>query len=449
MSTSALYRRHLETLDRNLSDALARAARKGLKLDGVLFHAGRASVYHRDDQEVAFHPTPHFVRYVPLEGPEHCVLARPGKRPLVVRVAPKDFWYEVVPTAPSFWQGEVDFAEVESLPDVLKVTGNLSNCAYVGNSAEAAGELKIAPNLIEPEALLAPLDWHRAVKTEHEVALLDAAARRGADGHRAAKAAFDAGLSELEIHWAYLRATGSLEREMPFETIVAIDEKSATLHYPLKRTEIRSARHTFLCDAGAAWDGYASDITRTWLGPKADPVFAALLQGLDSFQRDLVAMVTAGRSYPDIHFEAHRRTAALLVKTQIARCSAEEALEKGVTRTFLPHGVGHHLGIQVHDIGGRQESPDGGTRPPPPEHRYLRNTRVLEPGHVVTIEPGIYFTPVLLEGLQSSPAASLVDWRLIGRLRPLGGMRIEDDILCTESGPRDLTRPLIPGPRGS
>ena len=83
---------------------------------------------------------------------------------------------------------------------------------------------------------------------------------------------------------------------------------------------------------------------------------------------------------------------------------------------------------------------------PPAEYPFLRNTRILEPGHVVTIEPGIYFIPMLLEPLRQSAEASLVDWPLVNRLTPLGGIRIEDNILCTEGGPVDLTRELLAGP---
>jgi hypothetical protein len=79
MSNPRLYQQHLTTLDSVLADVLTRAGKRGMTLDGVLFHAGRSASYHRDDQEIAFRAAPHFLRYVPLNGPEHIVLARPGK----------------------------------------------------------------------------------------------------------------------------------------------------------------------------------------------------------------------------------------------------------------------------------------------------------------------------------------------------------------------------------
>lgn len=448
MTNPTLYRQHLQVLDRCLGDALERASRQGLKLNGVLFHAGRAASYHRDDQEIPFRAAPHFLRYVPLDGPEHSVLARPGQKPLVIRVAPQDFWYETTPLAAAYWQDEVILAEVASFEEILRVTGPLLGVAYFGNCGGAAAELGIPPELIEPDALAKPLDWHRAVKTDHEIALIEAAARRAAEGHRVGRKAFESGASEREIHWAYLQASGHLEKEVPFETIVALGDRSATLHYQTKRGPEATGFKTFLLDAGAQCDGYAADITRTWVLPGADPVFVALVEGVDAFERDLVAMVTAGRPYPDIHVEAHRRTARLLVETGIAKGTPEAVMELGITRAFLPHGVGHHLGLQVHDVGGRQAAPEGGINPPPAEYPFLRNTRVLEPGHVVTIEPGIYFIPMLLAPLKSGPGGKLVDWGLVERLTPCGGVRIEDDVLCAAAGPRDLTRCLIQGPRG-
>ncbi len=132
----------------------------------------------------------------------------------------------------------------------------------------------------------------------------------------------------------------------------------------------------------------------------------------------------------------------------MVKTSADEAIERRLTSAFFPHGVGHLLGLQVHDVGGHQASLEGGEAKPPEEHPFLRNTRILEPGQVVTIEPGIYFIPLLLEPHRAGDGAAAVDWDLVDRLLPHGGIRIEDNVVCTEDGPDDLTRPLIAGPRG-
>src|SRR5690606_37907990 len=106
---------------------------------------------------------------------------------------------------------------------------------------------------------------------------------------------------------------------------------------------------------------------------------------------------------------------------------------------FLPHGLGHLLGLQVHAAGGRQVSPEGDERAPPPEHPFLRLTRVVESGFVVTIEPGIYLIPSLLRPM-ATPHRRRAAWVTIERLLPYGGIRVEDDVLVQAEGIRNLTR---------
>ncbi len=446
MSQLERYREHLTTLDRYLTDALEHAGRNGLAFDGVLFHSGRQATYHRDDELIVFREAAHFQRWVPLDGPEHAVLARPGEKPLVVRVQPTDYWYDTSPPPPSYWEPAVELVEVASFAEVGGVTGSLDRIAYAGNSPAAAAEVDIPLERVEPEALMQPLDWYRAYKTEHETAAIRAAAESSAAGHARAREVFADGGSERDVHRAYLEAADRLEWQMPYGTIVAFDTKAAILHYQNKRGAEAAPGRVLLLDAGAASEGYAADITRTWTRGDVHPVFQRLLVGVDAIERDLVQMVTPARPYLEIHVEAHRRTARLLAETGIVTTSAEETFERGITHTFLPHGVGHQLGLQVHDVGGHQASPEGGEVKPPAEYPFLRNTRILEPGHVVTIEPGIYFTPTLLDPLRAGDNASAVDWDLVDQLIPLGGVRIEDNIVCTDGDPLDLTRDLIEGP---
>ncbi len=446
MSRLENYRSHLKTLDSYLAEALEHAGRKGLLLDGVLFHSGRLATYHRDDELIVFRPSAHFRRWVPLDGPEHAVLARPGRRPLVVRVRPTDYWYDTSPPPASYWEQAVDLAEVSKFEDIAGVTGPLERVAYAGDSPAAAAEAGIAAELVEPEVLMAPLDWYRAYKTRHEITAIRAAAESAAAGHRRAREVFSAGGTERDVHRAYLEAADRLEWQMPYGTIVAFDDKAAILHYQNKRGAEAAPGKVLLLDAGSAHEGYAADITRTWVRGEAHPVFLELLAGIDAMERDLVGMVTPAQPYLEIHVEAHRRTARLLADTGIVKIDADQAFERGITHTFLPHGVGHQLGLQVHDVGGHQESREGGEISPPAEYPFLRNIRILEPGHVVTIEPGIYFTPTLLDPLRSGDNASVVDWDLIELLMPLGGIRIEDNIVCTAGDPDDLTRDLIEGP---
>ena len=120
--------------------------------------------------------------------------------------------------------------------------------------------------------------------------------------------------------------------------------------------------------------------------------------------------------------------------------SPEVAVETGVCSAFFPHGLGHGIGLQVHDVAGFAESDRGGSLPKPDGHPYLRLTRTLAPGMAVTIEPGIYFIDMLLEQLKDRGLGPSVDWGRVDAFRPYGGIRIEDDVVCTDDAPLNLTR---------
>ena len=168
---------------------------------------------------------------------------------------------------------------------------------------------------------------------------------------------------------------------------------------------------------------------------------------LEALQRELVASASPGTPFGELHSMCNRGIAEILTEVGILKVSAEEAFTERLVYPFFPHGLGHHLGIQVHDVGGKISAPDGSTVKPPATSPHLRSTRTLEASHVVTIEPGIYFIPMLLESHREGERSGVFDWALIDALTPFGGMRIEDDIHVTAVGPDDLSRPFVPGHR--
>ena len=157
-------------------------------------------------------------------------------------------------------------------------------------------------------------------------------------------------------------------------------------------------------------------------------------------QQRICAAVRPGTDYREVHLLAHRLVAGLLHEIGVIRCAADTAVANGVSGVFLPHGIGHLLGLQVHDVAGLAQGPHGGEIPRPPGHPYLRLTRVLEPGFVVTIEPGLYFIDMLLAAARADERGQHIDWNEVERWRPFGGIRIEDDVVCTTSAPLNLTR---------
>src|SRR5690606_25752337 len=314
---------------------------------------------------------------------------------------------------------------------------NAGRCAILGEPQSALGRYgAFRPN--NPGPVLDYLDYHRAYKTPYEIEMLREATRRGVRAHRSAERAFRAGASEFGIHLAYCQAAGQDTDELPYANIVALNEHAAVLHYTeFDRLPPRPVR-SFLLDAGASHAGYACDITRTHAQEPGE--FQALIDAVDAAQQWMCDQVRAGTDYRQLHLDAHLALAGVLREAGLVKVSPEEAVATGVSRAFFPHGIGHGLGLQVHDVGGFAASDRGGTIPRPDGHPYLRLTRVLEPGFVVTIEPGIYFIDMLLEELRASPQAGAVDWDRVEALRPYGGIRIEDNVVCTGGDPLNLTR---------
>lgn len=427
---AALYAGHLAETCRRSDEALAAAGR-----DHLLVAAGVEKYGFLDDTPYPFRANPHFLAWVPLQHHPHSWIAyTPGKRPLLAYYQPDDYWH-LPPTDPSGWWVEhFDVRVIREPGEAARLLPAASASAILGE-ADAALPGHAPDN---PAAVLDRLHWHRARKTPYELALMRRSQRRAVPGHRAAEAAFRAGGSELDIHRAYLQSTGHSDVDLPYGNIVALNEHGATLHYQYRDASAPAQNRSLLIDAGATVAGYATDITRTW--GNGDASFEALIDAVDAVQLRLVDQVRAGRDYRDLHVDAHRLLGGVLRDAGVLRIDADSAVERGVTSTFFPHGLGHLLGLQVHDIGGFQAAPSGGTRPKPEGHPFLRLTRSLEPGMVTTIEPGVYFIDTLLQKLRASPNADAVDWAAVERFRPFGGVRIEDDVACTDGAPENLSR---------
>ena len=427
-----LYAEHLATVKSRTDTALARAGR-----DHLVIAAGTPRYEFLDDKPYPFAVNPWFKYWVPVtKAPGSWLVYTPGARPKLVYLQPHDYWH-VVPDAPAgYWVEHFDIVIIREPAEAAQhLPKDAARCAIVGDDNSGVGAY--LPD--NPKALLDHLHYHRAYKTQYELAMMRVASKIGARAHRAAEAAFRAGESEFGIHMAYLAAARQTDHQLPYSNIVALNEHGAVLHYTDLNHAPPALGHSFLIDAGASFHGYASDITRTHAGADAGE-FAALIDAVDDAQRGFCAKVRAGQSYPELHVHAHHVLAGILRDQGFIRMSAESAVESGVSSTFFPHGLGHGIGLQVHDVAGFQESERGGTIAKPAGHPYLRLTRKLEAGMVTTIEPGLYFIDMLLAELRKKPAAKDVAWDKVDAFRKYGGIRIEDDVVCTDDEPENLTR---------
>jgi Xaa-Pro dipeptidase len=427
-----LYRQHLDIVRNRADAALERAG-----LGHLVVPSGTLHYQVFDDRDYPFATNPQFKAWVPLtRNPGSWVAYTPGARPKLVYLQPFDYWHSVPQAPAGYWTTQFEVVVVRTPEEALKhLPPDPARCAILGEPQSALGGH--VPN--NPAAAIDYLEYHRAYKTPYEIAMMREATRRGVRGHRAAERAFRAGASEFGIHLAYCQAAGQDSDELPYGNIVALNEHGAVLHYMDRDRLPPDPVRSFLIDAGGSHGGYACDITRTYA---ADPAgeFQAMIEALDAAQQRLCAQVRPGFDYRQLHLDAHVAMAGILRDFGVLRLSPESALETGVSSAFFPHGIGHGIGLQVHDVAGFAASDAGGTIPKPPGHPYLRLTRTLEPGMVVTIEPGIYFIDLLLDQLRAGPHAGEVDWARVDAFRPYGGIRIEDDVACTDGEAVNLTR---------
>jgi len=427
-----LYARHVAEMQTRSAEALARAGR-----DHLVVPSGTRHYQFFDDRDYPYAVNPQFKAWLPLtRNPGSWLVFTPGQRPKLIYLQPFDYWH-VVPESPSGdWVEHFDIVVIRE-PDeaVQHLPKDASRCVILGEPQSALAHL--VPD--NAPAAVQYLEYRRAFKTEYEIEMMRRASRIGVRAHRAAEAAFRAGMSEFDIHLAYCAAARQDALDLPYNNIVALNEHGAVLHYTELDREAPPQLRSFLIDAGASHAGYACDITRTYAYDTAGE-FQQLINALDEAQRGMCAQVRAGFDYRQLHLDAHLAIARILRDFGITRIDAEQAVATGVSGVFFPHGIGHGIGLQVHDVAGFAESDRGGTLPKPEGHPHLRLTRTLEPGMVVTIEPGLYFVDPLLDALRAGPHADAVDWNRIAQFKPYGGIRIEDDVVCTGDAPTNLTR---------
>jgi Xaa-Pro dipeptidase len=413
------------------------------EVDAVVIHSGTPLKRTEfDDQYWPLRPTPHFQHWLPLAQADCVLIIQPGKTPRLLWFKSTSFWEMPALPETNHWEASFDVTSLASIDEVKALLPS-GRVGYIGENRERAVSFGIPDDRVNAATLVGPLDRLRAYKTAYEIECLAEANRRAAHGHAAARDAFrSGGASELEMHLLFLKATSQDDPETPYKNIIAVGPHAATLHHVTYDKRPSSASpETLLVDAGSSYQGYCSDITRTWVrgtGASAS-AFLGLVEGVEKMQQRLCHAVKLGNPYEELHEDSHRQVAAILAEVGVAKGSAEEFMAAGATRSFYPHGLGHSLGLQCHDVGCALVKPKQ-------ENPYLRNTSTIVEGQAFTIEPGIYFIDGLLETLRGSEHAALVNWPLVDQLKSLGGVRIEDDLIVTGGAEvaRNLTREVLP-----
>lgn len=433
----SFYHQHIEENQARVTKVLQRE-----NLEGLVIHSGQNKRLFLDDNNYPFKVNPLFKAWVPVTDNPNCWLIVNGSdKPTLIFYLPVDFWHKVPDEPQDFWADSFDIKIIQNPSEVEHLLpSEKAKWAYLGEHIEVADALGF--DEVNPEAVLNYLHFYRAYKTDYEHVCLREANRLAVAGHRAAKETFFGGGSEFDILQAYLRACGQGENEVPYTNIIALNQNSAILHYThIDRSKPKDGElHSFLIDAGANFNGYAADITRTYSFRQDE--FADLITALNTHQIELADGLKPGDNYVDLHVRCHQRLAQVLADFNLVNLSADDIIEQGIVNTFFPHGLGHHLGLQVHDVGGFMADERGTHIPAPKDHPFLRCTRGIEPSMVFTIEPGLYFIESLLKDLSNSDKGKYVNWENVDSYRKFGGIRIEDNVIVHRERNENMTRDL-------
>ncbi len=296
------------------------------------------------------------------------------------------------------------------------------------------------------DELIAAVVKLRAVKDQYEITEIEKAVEVAGIMHATAMKMGFAGNFERELAGAIEGIALSHGGPVSFPVILSMDGQ--TLHNHYHGNELVDGR-LVICDAGAETEMcYASDITRTFpvggqFSTQQEEIYAIIL----SANEQSIKASVPGRTNREIHLMAARIIAEGLQELGIMKGDPDEAVAAGAHALFFPHGLGHMMGLDVHDMENLGENYVGYTdtlkRSDQFGLAYLRMGRELEPGFVMTIEPGCYFIPALIEKWKSEKKfLQFINYSKAESYLGFGGVRIEDDILITDTGSRLLGTPI-------
>ncbi len=354
-----------------------------------------------------------------------------------------------LPAEYAVWMGHIE------TPEEKKAKFNADKVYYVDQEAEIFGQMQSkvfhlkdgAPTVgegdknrvIECSDFLEALIETRVIKSAGEMEYLQNAADQTSYSFRETMKGVKPGMMEYQVdatiqYHAYMKGL----RFHSFPAITAAGNSASTLHYITNDKEIKPGQ-LMLIDAGFEDHCYAADISRTFpVSGKFTARQKALYEIVLKAQYETIAMLKPGVEYEDLHRHSNKVIGEGLHGLGLITGDLTAALDAHVPALFMSHGLGHLLGMEVHDVGGY---PKGTEKLTAPGERNLRLRRTLKEGMVVTIEPGMYFVPdLLLPAYESAELAPFLCREKIEEYAAeVGGIRIEDDIVITKDGHRVLT----------
>lgn len=347
-----------------------------------------------------------------------------------------DVMWSGLPISPEQAKAKYNVDEVKYL-EKSSVDATFAGKSLVGiedlkHSSDIFGSVKVDKNVQDA------LDMARSVKDDYEIKLMRKASEITDNSHLAVMSALPIESNEGHIHAEFVyHSMRQGSKFQAYDPICCSGTDCGTLHY-VRNDQDLDSKQLVLIDAGAEWQCYAADVTRVfpingeWT-VEARQIYNAVLD----MQTQTMNKVAPGTSWDGLHLLAHRILIEKFLEFGIFHNGTlEEILEARTSVAFLPHGLGHMLGMDTHDVAGFPNYED-----PDPMFRYLRLRRNLKKGNVVTVEPGIYFNKFLLEPyLSDEKHSKYINQEVLEKYMSVGGVRIEDDVLVTEDGFENLTK---------
>ncbi|KAF3915407.1 hypothetical protein AA313_de0208552 [Arthrobotrys entomopaga] len=420
----------------------ARAVAKYLSLtNGTIFLESQKSRLEEDkDQEAPFHQRRYFFYLTGCDLPNCYVTYDVSKDFLTLYIPPIDPEEVMWSGLPLDVEGAMKTLDIDSakysdelksdlVGEVLAIPDRVSEPFALMKGGTAV--VKAFPELKEA------IDECRAIKDDYEVALIKHANEISGIAHEALMKAVKTCKSEFELEAIFLEnCIKRGGRKQAYDTIVASGTNAATLHY-IKNNQAFGDRLNVLIDGGCEYDTYASDITRVFplngkFTKESKDIYSLVLK----MQKASLEMIKPGVLWDTIHETVHKILIQGFLDFGIFQNgTVDEILKNRTSCAFLPHGLGHMMGMDTHDTGGHPNYSDAD-----PMFKYLRVRIPLKERHVITVEPGCYFCEFIIQPYLDDPKHNkYINQEVLKKYWAVGGVRIEDDVLVTKDGYENLT----------
>lgn len=284
------------------------------------------------------------------------------------------------------------------------------------------------------------MDEARLIKDKYEIETIKHACRISDNSHMMVMSNMKNQLNEfhLEAEFQY-HSMRNGSHSLGYESICCSNESCGILHY-INNDKPLSDKESILVDMGSEWENYTSDVTRCFpVNGKFTKEHLTIYNIVKEMQSETMKLMKPGASWESLHLLSHKILINEFIKIGIIKSdkyTVDEILDSRISCAFYPHGLGHLMGLDVHDVGGSPNYND-----PDPMFKYLRLRRLLMENMVVTNEPGCYFNNFLIDKFIKNDEykIGMINWDILKKYMYIGGVRIEDDILITSNGYENMT----------